>query len=644
MKRDLASALEDCIAQLRAGRPLEECLRRYPEHADEIRSLIGSSIEISRVEIHPDYQAMARGRRHYFQLAAQKKGQASRTMLGFPLRYTRHVAAAMAGAAMTATIGMSALVYQSFQAEPGDGLYSVRLFVEDARLRLPFYDDNDRSGILLDYVGQRYSEIREMLSEEGPVHPTVLSALQTNVSDLIETLPEDGKSPRPAEVSQAAALGENLLIHSTSSIATSDRSKYLAALSAIHAARLYETDPAAARAFLDSAPDYEGITRVLGSISDLPGDLIAVGGVPMRVDASTLLQAELDAPSAVATAGWHEDGTLHALTVSGNSGDRAEEVFLQGQVESYLQGVLTITGQRVLIEPDSVVVGPIRLGSIIEVTANRNDEGILEAEVAVVRADELQAESFVYEGYLQAVGDPTNASVWQVGGQYFRTSSLTLIDSSLTPLSIGAYARVEAANVQGQLAARRLHVISSPADPNAQAYVRLRGTVDEVGENNIAVINGIRVRIDPQLRLAQGVLAELEGTWDGEYLNAFPDRTRFLDESIDGRFVVEGILTAVENDGVNPPTYHIGSFSFGLTTDTLVTGTIALGARVSVRAVLDENGGVRALRVDVLRNAPVPDQDPLRGQEVPPPEGQPSAEEPPAGALRPISPSLALAA
>ena len=619
MKRDIASALEDCIAQLRAGEPLEEYLRRNPQHADEIRSLISSSIEIGQLESQPDYQAMARGRRRFFQAAAQKKAHAARTFLGFPLRYTKHVAAAMTGAAVTVTIGMSALVYQAFQAEPGDNLYSVRLFAEDARLKLPFYSEDARSDILLGYVNQRYSEIREMLSEEGPVHPAVLTALRGNMKDLLQTLPEDGDSSRSAEVARVAGRGENLLVHSTSSIATTDRSEYLAALTAIHAARLYESDPQAARAYLASSPGYEGITRILGSVSDLPGNLIAVGGVPMRVDSSTLLQAEFDGSAAVATAGWDEDGTLHALTVSGNSSDRAQEVFLEGQVESFLQGVLTVTGQRVVVQPDSVVVGPIRLGSVIEVTANRNDDGILEAEVAIVRDPDLQAQSFVYEGYLQAVGDPAESGVWQVGGQYFKTSSLTLIDSSLTPLAIGAYARVEAANLQGQLTARRLHVISSPSAEGAEGYVRLRGRVEEVGEGNVALINGIPVRIDPLLRLAlvQGVLAELEGTWDGEYLNAFPEKTRFLDESVTGRFTVEGILTAIENDGVNPATYRIGSFGFSLTSETLVTGTVALGARVSVLAVLDENGAPRALRVDVLRNAPVPEQDPVRGQEGP---------------------------
>jgi hypothetical protein len=640
MKRDIASALEDCIAQLRAGVPLEDVLHRYPQHAGEIRSLIESSLELSRLESHPDYRAMARGRRRFFQAAAQQKAHAARTFLGFPLRYTKHVAAAMTGAAMTATIGMSVLVYQAFQAEPGDNLYAVRLFVEDARLELPFYSNDARSDILLGYVNQRYSEIREMLSEEGPVHPAVLTALRGNVKDLLQTLPEDGNSPHAAEVSQVAGRGENLLIHSTSSIATGDRSQYLAALTAIHAARLYESDPQAAMAYLNSSPRYEGITRILGGATDLPGNLIAVGGVPIRVDSSSLLQAEFDGSAAVATAGWHEDGTLHALTVSGNSTDRAQEVFLQGQVESFLQGVLTVTGQRVLVEPDSVVIGPIRLGSIIEVTANRNDNGILEAEVAVVRDPDLQAKSFVYEGYLQAVGDPAESAVWQVGGQYFKTSSLTLIDSSLTPLAIGAYARVEAANLQGQLTARRLHIISAPTTPDAEGYVRLRGRVEEIGEDNVALINGIPVRIDPLLRLAlvQGVLAELEGTWDGHYLNAFPEKTRFLDDSVGGRFTVEGILTAIENDGANPATYRIGSFGFSLTSETLVTGTVALGARVSVLAVLDETGAARALRVDVLRNAPTPEQDPARAQGGPVLDSQ---AEPEGLRPRPLSPLLA---
>ncbi|HEX5939364.1 MAG TPA: hypothetical protein VFZ12_03310, partial [Dehalococcoidia bacterium] len=125
-------------------------------------------------------------------------------------------------------------------------------------------------------------------------------------------------------------------------------------------------------------------------------------------------------------------------------------------------------------------------------------------------------------------------------------------------------------------------------------------------------------------------------------------RTRFLDDSLPGRFVVEGVLTDIVNDGVNPASYNIGSFAFSLTPETLVTGTMALGARVSVQAVLDENGNARALRVDVLRNAPIPEQDPLRSQQGPVlDESQPPTQPvdtPPPATLRPAARSPLLAA
>lgn len=598
MKADIESALEDCIARIRSGEGIEACLQSYPEHAADLRTMIAASLEISSVEVTPPYLAMARGRRRYFQAATARRGRHNRRFLWFPLRYTRQLAAAVAGVVLIALTGSAILAYQGWQARPGDNLYDVRLWLEEARLSSPLASDDEKAGLLVGYVDRRYSEYEEALSSGQPVDAALLGRLRGNVEDLLAVLPEDGESGRKADVAQLASRGENLLIHSSDFVASADNGLFVSTLLTIHAARLYESDAQAARAYLQRSNDFRGVTRVVGPLSRL-GDQVALGGIGMTVDdGSVILATREEGQTAVATAAWSRDGSLHVLTLSGDSGDREQDVFVSGQVESYLNRILTINGQRVQVTTDSIVVGAIRLGSPVEVTARRDRQGLLVADVARIK-DDSHVNSFVYEGPLEAVESADDGMHWQVGGQRFTTSSLTLIDSRLAPLAVGAYTRIEATTQQGQLSARRLHVISSPQDEQS---VRLRGRIESVGEDNVVFVNGIPVRYDLlyRLQLANGSPAEIVGHWDGQYL--IPRTAQFLDSGPDARFVVEGVVTAIGDGGI----FHIGSFAYRVDQDTVLTGTVAVGARVSVQSVVDAEGTVLAVRVDVLRNAPKP--------------------------------------
>lgn len=596
MNADLESALDDCIARLREGESLEACLALYAGQADELRALLTAWMAVSDLEAQPSHLAMSRGRRRYFQAATARRARHQRRVMGFPLRFTRHVAASLAGIAVVGLMASAVVAYQGWQAQPGDDLYAVRLFLEEARLSSPLASDEDRADLLIGYVDRRYSEYEAMLRSGEPVEPSLLRRIERNVYDLIEELPADGAYAGNAEIARLGGRGENLLVHSADFIANADRTQYLSTLLSIHAARLYPSDPEAAQAYAGNRPSYRGITRVVGPMA-VEGDQISLGGIRMTLDEDSLVLAEgEEGETAVATAGWRGDGTLHVLTLSSDTGDRDQEVFVSGEVESYLSRILTINGQRVQVTPESIVVGAIRLGSPVEVTAQRDADGLLVADIARVK-DDAEANSFVYEGPLEAVGDPEDSMVWKVGGQRFTIASLTLIDSRLAPLAVGAYTRIEATTNQGQLSARRLHVISSPED---ESYVRLRGRIERVGEDNVVFVNGIPVRYDQlyRLQLADGGHAEILGRWDGEYL--IPRTAEFLDRGPDARFIVEGVVTAIEDDGI----FHIGSFSYRVDQDTVLTGTVSLGARVSVQSVVDADGTVLAVRVDVLRNAP----------------------------------------
>ena len=80
MRHDRDTALDQCLAWLRAGRDFEGCLERYPEYADELRPLLMLAVDVGRVTI-PAVPAMARaaGQRRMLAAHAERVERASLT-------------------------------------------------------------------------------------------------------------------------------------------------------------------------------------------------------------------------------------------------------------------------------------------------------------------------------------------------------------------------------------------------------------------------------------------------------------------------------------------------------------------------------------------------------------------------------------
>lgn len=79
MAHNLSKALDESLALLEAGQAtLSECLARYPEYADDLRSLLGVAFEVSRVPSPTSTPgAFAAGKQRMFQALAEKKRRAA---------------------------------------------------------------------------------------------------------------------------------------------------------------------------------------------------------------------------------------------------------------------------------------------------------------------------------------------------------------------------------------------------------------------------------------------------------------------------------------------------------------------------------------------------------------------------------------
>jgi hypothetical protein len=151
MRHDPDTALDQCLAWLRAGKDMEGCLERYPEYAEELRPLLMLAIDVGRVTI-PAVPSMARAAGQRRMLAAHAK-RVERSAQTHPV--VRHVVrlawalvpgrpgslrpawpavVAVLIALLLATSGVT--VASSIGSLPGDSLYPVKLASQKLQLAL----------------------------------------------------------------------------------------------------------------------------------------------------------------------------------------------------------------------------------------------------------------------------------------------------------------------------------------------------------------------------------------------------------------------------------------------------------------------------------------------------------------------------
>lgn len=215
--------LSACLEALREGRwDVDECLRRYPEHAAALRPhllaalavteafSIAPSDEFARLsrerflvatgqrlseaydnDPEPSFFAAARLR---FLLAAQRMGIAEQR------RQRRFVPSIHAGARAFAGMAAAVVLFLSFStytvasasnAIPGDWQYPVKLQTERVRLALAFSDSSKR-GVHLDIAEERARELQELTRRGRIIGPGVLEDIVEQTQPLLDGATTDG--------------------------------------------------------------------------------------------------------------------------------------------------------------------------------------------------------------------------------------------------------------------------------------------------------------------------------------------------------------------------------------------------------------------------------------------------------------------
>ena len=182
MKSDFELILEECLAQMRSGKAIEECLSAHPDQAKKLRPLLQAAAHVWEIPIpHARPEAVQAGRERLLAGANLRNLSPSPVSSGQFDRYTKRALgafqiilfgrkrsslslafrmAAILAIALIATGGITVNV--SARSLPGDKLYGVKRTWESVRLSLT-PNQQGRQRLQQRFAAERLDEIQALI-------------------------------------------------------------------------------------------------------------------------------------------------------------------------------------------------------------------------------------------------------------------------------------------------------------------------------------------------------------------------------------------------------------------------------------------------------------------------------------------------
>jgi hypothetical protein len=149
MTPDIENILDDCIEGIRAGKPMEDVLKAYPDAAPELRSLLRLARQLGDLPApEPTVGGLMRAMAHNATVERPKKGRTGRFLL-----FRAPVLARIAAAIVVVSLVGWGTTAASAGAVPGDLLYGLKRFTERVKFFLTLNAENQ-------------AELRIVFSEE----------------------------------------------------------------------------------------------------------------------------------------------------------------------------------------------------------------------------------------------------------------------------------------------------------------------------------------------------------------------------------------------------------------------------------------------------------------------------------------------
>ena len=158
---------EECLERVFNGEPLEECVSRFPEQADELRSLLETAIAARRAAaVEPSPEFRERVRQQLLNTMREKSPAKVEKRSRFTWNWQPRWAVAVA-AVLTLLVAGSSTVLASNNSMPGQPLYLVKQVSEQARLALTF-SPSAKAEVYSGLAERRVSEIVYLANEDNP--------------------------------------------------------------------------------------------------------------------------------------------------------------------------------------------------------------------------------------------------------------------------------------------------------------------------------------------------------------------------------------------------------------------------------------------------------------------------------------------
>lgn len=199
MENQIEKILDESLRKMEEGIPLDQILKEYPDHREELKELLGIAKEMENVplpQVREQAVASCLTRVHNaLQLQKKPAWRARLPRLQWPrLFYFRSPAWAKAVAFVFILIFLSwGVVSLSSDSIPGNILYPVKLTTEKVRFFLTA-DPEEKAELRLAYSEVRMQELVRYLDEKGELNTQLLKAMLDEaslVTDNISNLPND---------------------------------------------------------------------------------------------------------------------------------------------------------------------------------------------------------------------------------------------------------------------------------------------------------------------------------------------------------------------------------------------------------------------------------------------------------------------
>ena len=171
----MQEVLQLCLEELEQGRSLEQCLAQYPEEAGRLEPLLQTALSVRSpfpLAIPEAAQARLRNR---VMAEWDRRQQPRRPWLRFSFLAPRWATVAVAVVLVVALSGVST-VAAAGGAVPGDLLYAVKEFREDAQLWLA-RSSEAKVEMYTRLVKERAKEVRELAAQEEDRSKAISQAL-----------------------------------------------------------------------------------------------------------------------------------------------------------------------------------------------------------------------------------------------------------------------------------------------------------------------------------------------------------------------------------------------------------------------------------------------------------------------------------